>query len=190
MKHSRGRVLTLVPDCHSSGHWVEECAKFLDEQGVRPCGHSATERGILLKVSAACKTGQDAAELCYTTRAIELKDDGIVYHLTRKELRDEQKTFGLDITWMMCGKAKEEVCSIASDSTWSTACEVISGRILILQGITEKGRPAWHYVLLQDDPEKIRDFICKTQGENTDKVTINLNHYGTVLKSGWGENPL
>ena len=78
MKHSRGQVLCLVPDCHSSGYWVVECAKFLDEQGVRPCGHSAREKGILLKVYASCKTGQDTAELCYTLQAMEVESDGLV----------------------------------------------------------------------------------------------------------------
>ena len=77
-----------------------ECAKFLDEQGVRPCGHSTTEKGILLKVLTACKTGQDAAELCYTTRAMELKDDGFVYHWTGKELSDQQETLSVDFTKM------------------------------------------------------------------------------------------
>ena len=188
MKHCRGRVLVLVPDCHSSGHWVGECAKFLDEQGVRPCGHLATERGILLKVCAACKTGQDAAELCYTTQAMELRDDGFVYHWTGKELSDQQETLGVDFTRMRCGKGKGEECSIASNSTWSTASEVISERIFIVRG-TEKGRPAWHYILLDDDAEKIRDFIHKTQGENAGKYYVNQTHYGTVLKSGWGKDP-
>ena len=182
MKHSCGRVLVLVPDCHSSGHWVGECAKFLDEQGVRPCGHSATEKGILLKVYAACKTGQDAAELCYTTRAMELRDDGFVYHWTGEELSDQQKTLRVNFTKMRCGKGKSEECSIASNSTWSTAREVTSGRIFIVRQ-TEKGRPAWYYILLDDDAEKIRDFI---QGE---KYYVDLTHYGTVLKSGWGKDP-
>ena len=160
MKHSRGRVLTLVPDCHSSGHWVSECAKFLDEQGVRACGHSAMEKGTLLKVYAACGTGQDTAELCYTTRAMELEDDGYVYHWISKELSTQQKTLGVNFTWMRCGKREEEECSIASDSTWSTAREVISDRLFIVRG-SDRGRPAWRYILLDDDAEKIRNFIRK-----------------------------
>ena len=121
MKHSRGRVLTLVPDCHSSGHWVSECAKFLDEQGVRPCGHLAMEKGILLKVLAACERGQDTTELCYTTRAMKLKDDGYVYHcVSGKELSPQQKAFSVNSKKRKCGKRKAE-CSIASDATWSTS---------------------------------------------------------------------
>ena len=188
MKHSRGRGLAIVPDCHSSGRWVSECAKFLDEQGVKPCGHSAREKGILLKVYASCQTGQDSTELAYTTRAMELKEDGYVYHDTNKELSAEQKTMGVDFTNVRCGKGEEEKCSIAPDSTWSTAGELTQHRTFIVRG-TDRGRPAWHYVLLDDDAEKRRDFIDKTQGENAGKVTISVSGYGEVLRSRWGKDP-
>ena len=188
MKYSRGRVLSLVSDCHSSGHWVGQCAKFLDEQGVRPCGHSAREKGILLKVCAACETDQDTAELCYFTRAMELREDGLVSDWTRKKLSDQQRAFGVDFTALRCGKGKEEECSIASDSTWSTAREVIDNRLFIARG-TDQGRPTWQYVLLDDDVEKIRDFKHKVQGENVGKYTISFKEYGLVLKSGFGKEP-
>ena len=46
LKIFRGRVLGLVSDCSHSGSWVKECMAFLDEQGVKPCGHSARDKGI------------------------------------------------------------------------------------------------------------------------------------------------
>ena len=52
-----------------------------------------------------------------------------------------------------------------------------------------QGRKAWWYVLLDDDPEKIKYFIHKTQGENAGKYVVNIIDYGTVLKKGWGEEP-
>ena len=118
MKHSRGRYLVIITDCHSSGQWVIECAKFLDEQGVKPCGHSATEKGILLRVFASCQSGQDSAELAYTTQAMELGEDGNIFISTSKRLSEQQKTFGIDFTKVRCGKGVKENCSIASDSTW------------------------------------------------------------------------
>ena len=142
--------LTIITDCHSSGRWLSECAKFLDEQGVKPCGHSSREKGILLKVYASCPTGQDATELYYTTRAMELKEDGYVYHYTNKELSAQQKTHGIDFTRARCGKEEEEECSISSTATWSTAGEVITARKFIVRG-TNSGRPVWHFVLLDDD---------------------------------------
>ena len=118
MKHGRGQGLTIVSDCHSSGRWVSQCAEFLDEQGVKPCGHSAREKGILLKVLASCRTGQDSTELHYTTRAMELKEDGYVTHYTDKELSAQQRTIGVDFTEVKCGKRLPEKCTIAEDATW------------------------------------------------------------------------
>ena len=188
MKHSRGRTLTLVPDCHSSGHWVSECAKFLDEQGVKPCRHSATEKGILLKISAACKTGQDAADLCYTTQGMRLKDDGYVYYRAHKKLSAQQKTCGVNFTINRCGRKMEEECTIAPDSTWSTAAEVIRDRIFLLCRHIQS-HPAWYYILLDDDAEKTRDFIDKIQGDNVGKYKVNMEDYGTILKCGLGADP-
>ncbi len=45
-----GCVLGINADCSHSGSWVRECRTFLDEQGVRPCGHSARDKGILMTV--------------------------------------------------------------------------------------------------------------------------------------------
>ena len=117
MKHSLGRVLTIVTDCHSSGRWVSECAKFLDEQGVKPCGHSAREKGILLKVVASCQTGQDSAELACTTRAMKASNSGMHYW-SKIKLSTQQHTTGVDYTRILCGEGEEEDCSIPSGVTW------------------------------------------------------------------------
>ena len=137
MKHSLGRVLTIVSDCHSSGLWVSQCAKFLDEQGVKPCGHSAREKGILLQVAASCQAGQDSAELAFTTRAMELKEDGYVYRSSDKELSSRQHTFGVDFTRVRCGKGEKEKCSIFIEATWSTAGEVIDHPQSLLGGANQ-----------------------------------------------------
>ena len=81
-----------------------------------------------MKVCAACETGQDTDELCYTTRAMEVKSDGrmYIYYSISKELSDHQKSFGVNFTKVRCGKGEEEDCAIASNSTWSTASEVTS----------------------------------------------------------------
>ena len=94
-----------------------ECAKFLDEEGVKACGHSARKKRILLKVLASCQPGQDSAELAYTTRAMYVGEDGDVYRGLGKKL-SEQHTFGVDFTKVKCGKGEKEECTISSDSTW------------------------------------------------------------------------
>ena len=116
---------------------MSQCAEFLDEQGVKPCGHSAREKGILLKIFASCQSGQDSAELAYTTRAMELKEDGYVYHSLNKELSAQQTTLGVSYTKLRCGKGEEEECCIA---TWSTAREVIGRRKFIVRR-TDRGHP-------------------------------------------------
>ena len=48
----------------------------------------------------------------------------------------------------------------------------------------DKGRPAWHYVLLVDDEETIQKFKDKVKSG-----TLDVADYGQVLKSGWGKDP-
>ena len=179
MKYRRGRTLTIITDCHSSGQWVSECAKFLDEQGVKPCGHSAREKGILLKVYASCQPGQESAELLYTTRAMELGYRSLLYLHQTKQLSDQQTTHSVDFTAVRCGEKK---CSIAPSTTWSTAREVIAHRKRTVHGTDNLGRPTWHFLLLEDDTKNIKSFK-----ENYQKTDLVIETYGTVLRSGFGE---
>ena len=161
---------------------MSEGAKFLDEQGVKPCGHSAMEKGILLKVYASCRTGQDSAELAYTLRGMELKEEHggyrYLFHYFSKKLSSQQETYGVDFIKMRCGKRGEEICNIASNATWSSAREVTDGRIFIVRR-NESGQPMWHYILLDDDAQKRRDF----------SPMVYLPRYGKILRSGKGEDP-
>ena len=162
---------------------MSECARFLDEQGVKPCGHSASEKGILLKVYASCQTGQDSAELAYTTRAMFVGEDGYVYHRLGQELSAEQETIGVNFTKVRCGEGKEEQCSVASSAVWSKVRYVINHRKRIVRG-KDRGRPAWYIVLLHDDAENIKAFH-----EAFASGHVDVAHYGLILKSGWGEDP-
>ena len=185
MKHSRGRYLGIISDCHSSGRWVSQCAKFLDDQGVKPCGHSARKEGILLQVYTSCRTGQDSAELAYVTRGMELREEQsgekYLFHYFFKALNAQQTVLGVDFTNFRCGKREEEKCSITFNTTWSTAREVTDGRIHIVRRI-EGGKPVWYYILLDDDAQKMKDF-------KQEKPMMYLSWYGHVLMSGEGENP-
>ena len=51
-------------------------------------------------------------------------------------------------------------------------------------GIEAKGKPVWHYVLLADDEETIKEFHEKIKQGSLDVI-----NYGQVLKSGWGQEP-
>ena len=46
----------------------------------------------------------------------------------------------------------------------------------------DKGRPAWHYVLVEK--EKEQEFKSQVQ-----TGTVDVAKFGKVLHSGWGEDP-
>ena len=179
-----GRLLTVVTDCSHSGHWVKACMEFLDEQGVRPCGHSAVEKGILLKVYASCKPQQIAATPCFSVRAATNdKNNGVMaYYIGGMKLRETQHTFGANFTQLRCGhKQIEEPCTLSPEFTWQKKSD--SERVFLVKG-TDRSRPAWHYVLVVDDEETVKTFH-----EKVASGTVDVAEYGQVLKSGWGKEP-
>ena len=184
----RGHVFTIVSDCSYSGNWVRACCEYLDEQGVKLCGHSVREKGLLLKVYTSCRPREIAATPCFSVRAAgNDKNTGCMEFSTRKELRDTQHSYGFDFTEVACDKKIEEQCALSPETgTWLMR---IQGTRLFCVNGTDRGRPAWHYVVVVDDEDIIKEFKQKTQGENAGKFTINITNYGQVVKSGWGEYP-
>ena len=98
MNYSLNRTLTIVTDCHSSGHWVNECGRFLDEKGVNGSGTIAREKGILLKVFASCRPGQDSTELLHTIQGINRKENDL-YFPSGIEIRTSQETFAISFLY-------------------------------------------------------------------------------------------
>ncbi len=162
----------------------------MDNQGVGPCGHTAKEKGILVKMYASCQANEIPAELAFSTRCAQNdKNTGTVqYNITLRgeEIADGQHTSGLDFTRVRCKSKIDEPCTMTPGSTWhqwSTA-----KRVRTVMG-EDRGRRAWHYLLLVDDEETITTFKDRTQGENAGKNTVNVADYGQILKSGWGQEP-
>ena len=172
-----------MSDCSHSGSWVKECSQYLDEQGVRPCGHSAAEKGILLKVYASCRPDEIAAAPSFSVHcATNDKNNGrMSYFIFGKELRESQHTYGISFTEVQCGKMIDEPCSVSPELTWQRRNE--ARRVYLVRG-KDRNRPAWHYVLLLDDEETIKKFK-----ERVDSGTIDVAKFGQVLKSGWGKDP-
>ena len=179
----KGIVLTIVSDCSHSGHWVKACCEYLDEQGVQPCGHSAREKGILLKVYTSCKPNEEAATPCFSVQAVlSDKNNGkITYYMDGWKLRETQHTSGINFTDVQCKKMIDEPCALSPEFTWQRRSE--SERIFLVRG-KDRGREAWHYVLLVDDDEIIKQFR-----EKVASGTVDVANYGFVLKSGWGKDP-
>ena len=184
----KGRVLTIVSDCSYSGCWVKEAMSFLDEHGVGPCGHTAKEKGILVKVYASCLANEIPAELAFSTRCAKNdKNTGTISYnikLRGEKIHDGQYTSGLDFTEVLCKSKINEPCTMTPGSTWrqwSTAKRVIE-----FTG-TENDQPVWHYVLLVDDEETITKLYDETTGENYGKNIGNVSDYGRILRTGWGQ---
>ena len=187
MNHFSGRVLTIVTDCNFSGSWVRDCMQYLDEIGVQPCGHSGVKNNVLVKVFASCRPTEWAATPCFSVRGIiNDKNTGLLSYLLKSQLRKEQKSYGCTSATLICGKKIDESCVLESDYTWQRKSE--GERLFLVRG-NDRGRPAWHYVVLVDDDEVVKKFKERTQGSSAGKNTLNLQDYGQVVKSGWGEDP-
>ncbi len=187
LQHFRGRTCTLYCDCSYSGHWVEACEEYLDNIGVQPCGHSARKNGIQVKILGSCQSDQVPCSLMYSARGCENdKNTGAQTVSTNKEISPGQTTCGIDFTRITCGKSWDEECALSPDFTFHRRRE--AKRMFLVKG-TDGGRKAWHYVLLVDDPETIRIFKEKTQGELRGTQTADVTDYGVILKSGFGEEP-
>ena len=185
-QHFRGRVLYIISDCSYSGSWVKGCMKFMDEQGVGPCGHAAKEKGILVKVLASCLSNEIPMELAFSTHCAQNdKNLGTVAYtidLRSKEIHEGQHPSGLDFTQVQCNNKIDEPCTMAPGSTWQRWSAGM--RLVVVRG-TDKGRPVWRYVLLVDDEDTIAAFHKKIKEEGS----LNVLNYGKNIKSGWGQDP-
>ena len=186
MNHLRGRVLSVFSDCSYAGHWVKQLQVFLDEQGVQPCGHSASDRGILIKLFTSCQSNQVPHCRLYSIRGCgNDKNNGRFFiRLNEPEVAQAQFITFVNSTYISCkNKSITEQCTLKPGYTWHK--QSIRDRIFMVTG----GRPVWHYVLLTDDQDIIDKFKELTQGENARKHTIKFSDYGQVLKSGLGDEP-
>ena len=183
MKHFRGKILTIQSDCSYAGSWVNKFMKFLDAQQVKPCGHSAREKGILLKVFASCQSNEVPYTLLYSLRANESQQNKkLVIKRSGWRVADKQHTKRIDATNLFCDhKDIQESCTVRPNLTWQKwhARE----RVHLVRE-NQDGQPTWYYVLLADDDSTVLANLT----ESSDTEMQGANH-GKVLKSGWGENP-
>lgn len=185
----RGRVLTIISDCSYSGSWVRECMIFLDRQGVRPCGHSATEKGILLKVYSSCMSHQVPRQLAHVAYGFDNNRTTGELSFSRKhgalqdaEIVTAQYAHGYDFTLVRCGQSFEGPCWCLPQVNWQTWSS--RSRIFIVSG-TDKDSSVWHVVLVVDDDSLLLQFL-----ENMDaRGTLDYTDFGSVLLTSCGEWP-
>ena len=96
-------------------------------------------------------------------------------YFINKQLREEH---GVDFAAVACDKNIDEPCVLSPEYTWHKKSE--AERIFLVKG-DDRGRPAWYYVLVVDDDEKMRLFIEKMQKTNVVESSIDLTNYGQVL---------
>ena len=182
MTHFKGKPLTIISDCSYSGNWINDCAKRLDEMNVPSCGHHTREHGLLFKIYTSCQPSEEATALCYINEAVEYSEaDKAVILWYGKTLTSGQKTMWTDFRTIRCGKQADESCEADSDCTWNDCLNIKSRLVYLVHG-EDKGRPAWHFVFV--DEEKLDDFKAQVASG-----TINAADYGRILKSGWGKDP-
>ena len=187
MKYFMGSVLVINTDCSYSGSWVKSCGEFLDKRGVQPCGHSAHDKGILIKLRASCRADEVAQSLYYSTRVKQNDKNTRTLYSKPSKPEDPQHYTWLDSTDIRCdNKTIGQPCTLPPDLTWQKqlASDEVKKRVYIVRD-KDGGRPRWHYVLLPDNKEETKEaFDAQVRTGPTD-----VADYGKILKSGWGEEP-
>lgn len=172
----RGRVLSIISDCSHSGGWIRECTTFLDEQGVRPCGHSAKDRGILLKIFASCLSHQVPRQLdhsVYTCR----NDKNTGFFTMGGYNSDVQNSICEDFTKVRCGQPEiSSECLCLPQANWHTWS--MRSRI---RKVCDRTNNMWIFLLLVDEDETILRFSTAE--------SVDIADYGQVLKAGYGQEP-
>ena len=176
----KGKRLTIISDCSYSGSWVKESAKIYDEQGILSCGHHSRERGILVSMFASCKAYQQATTLTYVKEAMEVVVTDVIYHPCKKLSSGQVAVFS-GFTEISCNNKPDQQCQYADPESDTWKNRVAGDRVYCVRG-KDRGDPAWHYVLVDEDKEQaFRDKLKSG--------TIDVADYSKVLYSGWGKDP-
>ena len=177
--HLNGRVLTIVTDCSYSGCWVRDCEQFLDYHQVQPCGHKAREKGMLIKVYAACLPTQIPTKFQLTVHGGgNDKDTGDKYTESSKYLLETQHTYSTNSSRIRCsGRTIDDPCTLKDQFTWKSWR--IYNRIHLEKG-DSGSQLYWQYVKLIDDEEVIH---------NVKLGKLKASENGVVIKRGSGEDP-
>ena len=178
----RGKPLLVVSDCSHAGKWVEYSCKKLDEIGISSCGHHTREQGILMKVYTACSKKQRASMGIFSKRihsvTEKMADESIWYPGGTYE--SDLVAVGADFIEIRCHRKHGERCQLQGDYKWLDRT-LLGGLLYCVRG-KDKGKPAWHYVLVDEEKEEAFKEKVKTG-------SVDVADYGEVIKSGWGEDP-
>ena len=181
--HFKHRVLHIISDCSFSGCWVLRAATALDNMGIPPCGHHARECGVLIKVMVSTEPDQKAEELHFVRRGIEIAQNGRLAILQWFYKGGSVRSF-LNSTQILCPSELSNCCSLpdfCAGLRWMGHVRSRPSLVYLVRG-TDRAKPAWHYVLVDEGKENAFK-------EQVASGTINVAVYGKVMKSGWGKDP-
>ena len=192
-KYLAGKFLYIITDCCYSGQWVIDCAKHLDDIGMKACGHEARKQGILIKVFASCQPSQKATiEMYLQEEGIFRKNnENILWLYYNKILSDTQTAYGCDFTKTKCFQMEgiEAPCQlpyIPAKCSWKWKDVVAIDRENkpenCIHIVRRDDLNTWYIILVA------KDLLEKFHALH-DKSNINVNEYGYIIKSGEGENP-
>lgn len=188
LRHLRGYVFSIVTDCSHSGNWVKECMTFLDQQGVQPCGHSAKDKGILIKVYASCLSHQVPKQLGLSVHGCKNDKNMGLFVMTKSHdfvslearMADDQHGYGINFTSIRCGQESiDEECLCLPGANWEK-WRAWTRNKTVLNTATN----TWQILLIVDDDETILRLL-----ETAQTGPIDCDDYGMILKSGWGQEP-
>jgi hypothetical protein len=176
LQYFRGQVLSIISDCSHSGSWIRECMAFLDEQGVKPCGHSAKNEDIFIKIFTSCLSHQVPRQLEHSVYACRNDKNTGLFTMGVCN-NDVQNSFSENFTELKCGQpdtARECLClPEATWQTWSTRRRI--------RKVRDRANNMWILLLLVDDDETVLQFSTAD--------SIDYRDYGQILKMGHGEEP-
>lgn len=192
-KYFHGKLLYIVTDCCYSGELVLRLAEYLSSQNIGACGHCTRERGVLIKVFAACLPRETAYDGAYSDKGVSINPTSHDMNFSQATIEVEgkrQTPCFLDTTEVCCYNSPQEKCNwnlIPRDTDWSWSQLANSdhrrsiNRLYLVRG-KDRGKPAWHYVLVKS--HLLKDFCDKVKSG-----TIDVKDYGHILCKGWGKDP-
>ena len=181
--HFKHRLLYIISDCSFSGCWVLRAAAALDSMEIPPCGHHTMECGVLIKVWVATEPDQQAKELHEVRHGVELTKDGYLRSFPWPRKGGLVRSY-LNGALTRCPSKLSNCCSLpdfCAKFGWMGHVRNKPSLVYLVRG-KDRGRPAWHYVLVDEGREN-------TFNEAVSSGTVDVAVYGKVVQSGWGKDP-
>ena len=158
-------------------------AAALDSMEIPPCGHHAREHGVVVKIWTSSQPESVAQELCMVRNIVKIDEDG--YASTCLWPHESDSVCSVVNSYVSYCPSKLSNCcrlpDFCANHGWMGKVKCRSSLIYLVRG-TDRGRPAWYYVLLDEGKEN-----AFNEQMSADK--INLCAFGKVLKSGFGKDP-